>query len=54
VTDAGDGICDPVLARQMDEPLGINVSMSHNEGYELASSSLECELQRFLSEGGNQ
>ena len=48
VTGAEDEICDPALARQVGEQLGINVSILPNEGHMLEPASVESALQRFL------
>ena len=48
VTGAEDEICDPELARQVGEQLGINVSILPTEGHMLDPSSVECALRRFL------
>jgi len=53
VTGAEDEICDPALARQVGEQLGINVSILPNEGHMLEAASVESALQRFLLMGGN-
>jgi len=53
VTGAQDEICDPALARQVCEQLGINVSILPNEGHMLEPASVESALQRFLPMGGN-
>jgi hypothetical protein len=53
VTGAEDEICDPALARQVGEQLGINVSILPNEGHMLGAASVESALQRFLLMGGN-
>ena len=53
VTGAEDEICDPALARQVGEQLGINVSILPNEGHMLEPTSVESALQRFLPMGGN-
>ena len=48
-----DEICDPALAQQLGEQLGISVSILPDEGHMLEPSSVECALQRFLQERGN-
>ena len=53
VTGAEDEICDPALARQVGEQLGINVSILPNEGHMLDPVSVESALQRLLPMGGN-
>ena len=53
VTGAQDEICDPALARQVGEQLGINVSILPNEGHMLEPSSVEGAVQRFLQERDN-
>ena len=53
VTGAEDEVCDPALARQVGERLGINVSILPNEGHMLEPASVESALQRFLPMGGN-
>ena len=50
VTGAEDEICDPALARQVGEQLGISISILPNEGHMLEPSSVERALQRFLQE----
>ena len=53
VTGGEDEICDPALARQVGQQLGINVSILPNEGHMLEPASVESALQRFLPMGGN-
>jgi pimeloyl-ACP methyl ester carboxylesterase len=49
LTGAKDEICDPALAQQVGEQLGISVSILHDEGHMLEPSSVERALSRFLS-----
>ena len=53
VTGEEDEICDPVLARQMGEQMGIPVSILPNQGHMLEPSSVEGAVQRFLQERDN-
>jgi threonine dehydratase len=46
-----DEICDPALARQVGQQLGINVSILPNEGHMLELASVESALQRFCPWG---
>lgn len=48
VTGAQDEICDPALARQVGDQLGISVSILPDEEYMLEPSSVEAALSRFL------
>ena len=48
VTGAEDEICDPELAWQVGEQLGISVSILPTEGHMLEPSSVERALRRFL------
>ena len=48
VTGAEDEICDPTLAQQLGEQLGVSVSMLPDEGHMLEPSSVEEALKRFL------
>ena len=52
VTGAEDEICDPALAWQVGEQLGINVSILPKEGHMLEASSVESALKRFLPTEG--
>ena len=54
VTGAEDEICDPALAWQLGEQLGINVSILPKEGHMLEASSVESALKRFLPTEGAQ
>ena len=49
VTGAQDEICDPALARQVCEQLGINVSILPNEGHMLSPQLVSATLKRFQS-----
>lgn len=53
VTGQEDEICDPALARQVGEQLGISISILPNEGHMLEPASVECALHRFLPARGN-
>lgn len=48
VTGAQDEICDPALARQVGDQLGISVSILPDEEHMLEPSSVEAALSRFL------
>ena len=50
VTGQEDEICDPALARQVGEKMGIPVSILPNQGHMLEPSSVEDAIQRFLQE----
>ena len=54
VTGGVDEICDPALARQVGQQLGINVSILPNEGHMLEPASVESALKRFLPTEGVQ
>ena len=47
VTGAEDEICDPALARQIGEQLGISVSILPNEAHMLNPQLVSAALQRF-------
>ena len=53
VTGQEDEICDPALARQVGEQLGISISILPNEGHMLEPASVERALHRFLPARGN-
>ena len=53
VTGQEDEICDPALARQAGEQLGISISILPNEGHMLEPASVERALHRFLPARGN-
>ena len=48
VTGAEDEICDPALAQQLGEQLGISVSILPDEGHMLEIQSVERIVKRFL------
>ena len=49
VTGAEDEICDPALAQQLSEQLGISVSILPDEGHMLNATKVAAAVNRFLS-----
>ena len=49
VTGAEDEICDPALAQQLGEQLGISVSILPDEGHMLNATKVAAAVDRFLS-----
>ena len=49
VTGAEDEICDPALARQVGEQLGISVSILPDEGHMLNATKVAAAVDRFLN-----